>query len=317
MVISHPDTDHYRGLIRVLKDRDFSFGAIYHNGIIRYNKQKPAGKPFDLGRLKANTGGREILSETFSTLEQADRLIRGAQLAATFRNFWKAALDARDDGRLTKARRITARDRTLPRFRSDAPGILRVEVIGPAPTAESGRVQYETFPDPHHLPSLAPSSSHTRNGHSVVLKLTFGDHSFLLGGDLNKPAQEHLMAAYGNENPFRVDVAKACHHGSSDFTVDFLKKVLPHVNVFSSGDNKSFDHPMADALGAVGRHTRGSHPLTFLTELARAETRSGTHYGLINARSNGTTLVMAQMKEQHKKADVWDSYTVPWRGRFP
>ncbi|MCP4693472.1 MAG: hypothetical protein GY859_35870, partial [Desulfobacterales bacterium] len=204
MVISHPDADHYRGLIRVLRDRDFSFGAIYHNGIIRYNAQKPAGKPFDLGRLKANTGGREILSETFSTLEQADRLIRGGQLAATFRNFWKAALDARDDGRLTKARRITARDNTLPRFRSDAPGILRVEVIGPAPTAESGRVQYETFPDPHHLPSLAPSSSHTRNGHSVVLKLTFGDHSFLLGGDLNKPAQEHLMAAYGNENPFRV-----------------------------------------------------------------------------------------------------------------
>ncbi len=134
---------------------------------------------------------------------------------------------------------------------------------------------------------------------------------------MNIPAQQHLLNAYSESNPFLVDVAKACHHGSSDFTVDFLKKVRPRVNVFSSGDNKSFDHPMADALGAAGRHARGDHPLLFCTELARAHTRAGIHYGLINARSNGTTLVMAQMKEQHGRTDVWDSYVVPWHGRFP
>ena len=113
-----------------------------------------------------------------------------------------------------------------------------------------------------------------------------------------------------------MDVAKACHHGSSDFLVKFLKKVRPQVNVFSSGDNKSFDKPMADALGAAGRHTRGDHPLLFSTEMARAVSGSSTHYGLINARSNGSVLTMAQMKEQHSKADVWDSYTVPWKGKF-
>ena len=162
-----------------------------------------------------------------------------------------------------------------------------------------------------------PSSSHTRNGHSVVLKLKFGKHSVLLGGDLNIPAQQHLMNYYGDENPFRVDVAKACHHGSSDFHVDFLKRTKPHANVFSSGDNKSFDHPMADAVGAVAKHTRGSHPLLFSTELARAVSSKRTHYGLINLRSNGKVLVMAQMKEQHKKkADIWDSFTLPWPGKF-
>ena len=26
---------------------------------------------------------------------------------------------------------------------------------------------------------------------------------------------------------------------------------------------------------------------------------------------------MAQMKEQHRnKADIWDSFTIPWRGKF-
>jgi len=317
VVMSHPDTDHFRGLTRVLKDSDFSFGTIYHNGIIRYSSSKPAGKPFDLGRLKDNAGGRKILSETFSTLNQAEKLINGGQLMSTFSDFWDAAWKAHNEGRLTKAQRITSRDETLPGFRVQGPEKLLVEVLGPIPTSDSGKVEYVTFPDPHDHPSIEPSSSHTRNGHSVVLKLRFGSHSFLFGGDLNIPAEKHLLKEYGNENPFQVDVAKACHHGSSDFTINFLKKVCPHVNVFSSGDNKSFDHPMADALGATGRHTRGDYPLLFSTELARAETSTGTHYGLINARSNGTTLVMAQMKEQHKKADVWDSYTVPWNGRFP
>ena len=137
------------------------------------------------------------------------------------------------------------------------------------------------------------------------------------GGDLNIPAELHLMKYFGEENPFRVDVAKACHHGSSDFHVDFLKRIKPMANVVSSGDNKSFDHPMADATGSACRHTRGDHPLFFSTELARAETSSGKHYGLINLRSNGDVLVMAQMKEQHKnKKDVWDSYTLPWKGKF-
>jgi len=91
---------------------------------------------------------------------------------------------------------------------------------------------------------------------------------------------------------------------------------MPQVNVFSSGDNKSFDHPMADAVGAIARHARGSHPLLFSTELARAVSSKNTHYGLINMRSNGKVLTMAQMKEQHNKADVWDSFTVPWPGKF-
>jgi hypothetical protein len=196
------------------------------------------------------------------------------------------------------------------------------------PTKKTGAVEFVTFPDaenvvlrridPNDVDEIPePSSSHTRNGHSIVLKLHYGDHSFLFGGDLNIPAQLHLLSHFEGTNPFNCDVAKACHHGSSDFHVEFLKRVEPHANVVSSGDNKSFDHPVADAVGAVCRHTRGDHPLFFSTELARATSGENIHYGLINARSNGKILAMAQMKEQHtNKADVWDSFTVPWHGRF-
>lgn len=316
VVVSHPDADHFNGLTRVLKEPKFTFGTIYHNGIIRYYGNTDEGAEFDLGNIFENADGQMVLGETFSTLEQIKIKIATGSVMAQFRQFWEAALAAEAAGRLKDARRITIRDAVLPLFSEGGPGKLKATVLGPVPTSRSGRVNYVTFADPHDHPSTTPSLSHTRNGHSIVLRLEYGNHTFLFGGDLNIPAQKHLLAEHSDPAVFEVDVAKACHHGSSDFLVDFLKHVKPHVNVFSSGDNKSFDHPMADAVGAVGKHTRGDFPLLFSTELARAESRRAIHYGLINARSNGTVLTMAQMKEQHNKADVWDSYTVPWPGRF-
>ncbi len=323
IVVSHPDYDHYNGLTAILKDPRFKVGTIYHNGIIRYDDDNlPSGTEFDLGKLRHKTvdgKNRLTLTETFDTLKQAEVLVDGGHLAPAFRNFWQAALDAKQDGRLKNSERITIRTGGLPGYTKDDGDKLFVSVLGPVPTNMSGRLHYVAFPDAHDIAGAdpAPSSSHTRNGHSIVLKLKFGQHTILLGGDLNIPAQQHLMDHYGSDNPFRVDVAKACHHGSSDFHVEFLKKTLPQANVFSSGDNKSFDHPMADAVGSIARYTRGSHPLLFSTELARATSGSKTHYGLINLRSNGDVLVMAQMKEQHRnKADIWDSFTVPWPGKF-
>ena len=322
MVVSHPDYDHYNGLTAILKDKRFNIGRIYHNGIIRYDDGNiPSGRNFDLGKTQCRTVDGEsklILTETFDNLSQVETLIRKGHLAPAFRNFWQAAIDAKNEGRLNGAKRLTSRNSALPGYTSVASDKLHVSVLGPVPTKDKGAVEYVTFPDAEHIADddSAASSSHTRNGHSIVLKLQFGKHSVLLGGDLNIPAQQHLMKKYREGNPFRVDVAKACHHGSSDFHVEFLKLTMPHANVFSSGDNKSFDHPMADAVGSVAKHTRGSHPLLFSTELARAVSSSKKHYGLINLRSNGKVLSMAQMKEQHNKADIWDSFTVPWPGKF-
>ena len=324
LVVSHPDWDHFNGLTAILKDPQFTVGKIYHNGIIRYDDGNiPPNTSFNLGKTSVksiNGEDREVLTETFSTLDHAQTLITQGHLMSSFKKFWQAAIDAKAEGRFGTAKRLTMRDDHLSGYGSGGDNELLVEVLGPVCTKSSGAIEYVNFPSTERMNAntFSASSSHTRNGHSVVLKLTFGDHTVLLGGDLNIPAERHLIEFYEDqENPFKVDVAKACHHGSSDYDVDFLKLVRPRVNVFSSGDNKSFDHPMADALGAAARHTRGNHPLLFSTELARANSSSGTHYGLINLRSNGKVMAMAQMKEQHKgKADVWDSYTVPWHGKF-
>lgn len=287
LIVSHPDMDHFYGLTKALSDPDFSFGTIFHNGIIRYKDDVPAGMPFDLGELKSPQSGRKVLTETFSALIEAGELIDTGNLMSTFNSFRAAAWNASVDGRLDSAKRLTVRKKTVPGFSTNNPEKLRIEIPGPVPTTSSGKAEYETFPDSHDHPGVSPSSSHTRNGHSLVLKFIFGEHSFLFGGDLNIPAENHLIAHHGADTQkFRADVTKAYHHGSSDFTVDFLKLIKPKVNVISSGDNKSFDHPVADAPGAIGRHASGTLPLMFSTEIARATSKSGRHYGLINARSN-------------------------------
>jgi hypothetical protein len=69
---------------------------------------------------------------------------------------------------------------------------------------------------------------------------------------------------------FQVDVAKACHHGAADISTRFLAATNPLATVISSGDDESYAHPRADALGATGRHGRGNRPLIFSTELGRS-----------------------------------------------
>ena len=112
--------------------------------------------------------------------------------------------------------------------------------------------------------------------------------ALLLGGDLNIPAENHLLKHYtGLPQPPRsgaeeeetvvaarpsleCDVAKACHHGAADFTDVFLRAINPIATVISSGDHESHSHPRPDALGAFGKFGRGSRPLIFSTELARS-----------------------------------------------
>ena len=84
------------------------------------------------------------------------------------------------------------------------------------------------------------------------------------------------------------------------------------ATVISSGDNESFSHPRADAIGCAGRYSRGVKPLIFSTELARSTnvTTQKVLYGMINSRCDGQKIFFAQMKEKHSGADLWDSYEV-------
>ena len=298
--VSHFDADHFAGFADLLRDEDFSFGTIYHNGIARFSasaSSRPAGHNTDLGRMSDG-----VLRTSFDDLDDARDLLAEGGLQSTFRKFLEAVDAAHGQGRVEALRRLTVRNGHVPGF--SAGKDLTIEVLGPVPRRATGHIDWPWF----------DSSSKTRNGHSLVLKLNYSEDggegkSVLLGGDLNADAEDHLLAHYADANPFQVDVAKSCHHGSADFTVDFMRRVNPFATVISSGDNESYSHPRADALGCAGRYSRGSRPKVFSTELARSVSSGGDIlYGMINCRTDGKRIVMAQMKEKRTGADIWDSY---------
>lgn len=300
VVISHFDYDHFNGVTDLLKDKRISIGKIYHNGIARFDgskKKRPNKYNSDLGKTRDGAGGDKVLETSFSTLSSLLSLCDSGGFMKSFKRFADACESAHGDDRLGSLKRLTTRDDYLPGF--GANDNTTIEILGPVPESGSG-IRYKWFND----------SSHTRNGHSIVMKMTYSGRTFLLGGDLNSESEEHLLAAKGKEC-FKVDMAKACHHGSSDFTIDYMKAVNPFATVFSSGDNESHAHPRADAIGCAGRYSRGVRPLVFSTELARSVKSSGEIlYGMINVRCYDGEIVMAQMKEKASSGDIWDSYSL-------
>lgn len=293
--ISHFDTDHYKGVIKILEDKRFTFGTIHHAGILKF---AATGNPYNTGLGDTVTSnGVNYLTKVF------DNLLTAAEPANFNRDvtsFMEALLTANQQGRITKVKRLTAGDKAVNEIIEG--NNFTIDVLGPFTEKVNNKNAFVYWTD----------DGITINGHSLVLKITFGTRTFLFGGDLNTKSETYLMQKYGVLNPFETDVAKSCHHGSSDFTEKFMQLINPYATVISSGDNESFSHPRADAIGCAGRYSRGPRPLVYSTELARSvDLRSRTIlFGMINCRCNGSKIFISQMKEVKNYADLWDSYQV-------
>jgi competence protein ComEC len=84
------------------------------------------------------------------------------------------------------------------------------------------------------------------NNNSVVPRMTYGQMSVLLTGDIEAPV-EHQLVAEGVT--LAGTVLKAVHHGScSSTTEEFLAAVDPEVVVISVGIDNDFGHPCAGVL---------------------------------------------------------------------
>ncbi len=84
------------------------------------------------------------------------------------------------------------------------------------------------------------------NDSSVVMRLDFGENSFLFTGDI--PVETERILAHSGMN-LDVDVLKMAHHGSRNSTGDvFLEKTSPEDVVISVGENNSYKHPHKEVL---------------------------------------------------------------------
>jgi len=84
--------------------------------------------------------------------------------------------------------------------------------------------------------------SHRRNNASCVLKITAGNHSLLLTGDIEKAAEHRLLQADATE--LQADILVAPHHGSNtSSTMPFIRAVAPDYVLFPVGYRNRFRFP--------------------------------------------------------------------------
>lgn len=82
------------------------------------------------------------------------------------------------------------------------------------------------------------------NNVSAVVRITYGDTSFLFTGDAEAIVENQILKS---GQKVKCDVLKVGHHGSSSSsTEDFIKAVNPKIAVISCGKNNSYGHPHAE-----------------------------------------------------------------------
>lgn len=95
---------------------------------------------------------------------------------------------------------------------------------------------------------ISPASEeyNSLNDFSAVLKLTYGDTSFLFTGDAEAYSEQEML-----ESGFDLsaDVLKVGHHGSdTSSSENFLDAVSPKYAVISCGLNNDYSHPSENTL---------------------------------------------------------------------
>lgn len=104
------------------------------------------------------------------------------------------------------------------------------------------------------LTVLGPVQSYAEtNDTSIVVRLDYGDTSFLFTGDMEVAAENDMLDYWsGNSDIFHVDVLKVGHHGSDTSTgYRFLYEVDPTYGVIPVGKDNSYGHPHAEPLSRL------------------------------------------------------------------
>ena len=279
MVVTHGDADHFAGLTEIhdsetqaeLREDKRLFihpKRVFHNGLVK--RGGPAG-------LTSFGDTVKVGDTTVVTALESDLLAVPASVMNKFFKAWRRALTAWSKAGPIEFRRLAKGDTSAFAFLADEQ--IDVEVLGPIEVQAAGKPGLPFLSEPSDGVPMAhldfkpgsPSASHTVNGHSIVLRLRFGNIRMLFAGDLNNAAEELLTKEHvAKKIDLSAEVFKVPHHGSHEFTPGFLKAVSPLVSVVSSGDESARHehiHPRATLMNALGRYARDDSGLVFVTEM--------------------------------------------------
>lgn len=134
---------------------------------------------------------------------------------------------------------------------------------------------------------LAVNTGSDTNNTSIVLRVTYGDTSFLFTGDGEREVEQAILDS-GEE--IRSTVLKVGHHGSETSTgYLWLREVMPQYAVISVGKDNSYGHPADEVLSRL----RDADVTTFRTDLQ----------GDISCVSDGKTVTFTVSR--NRNADVF------------
>lgn len=99
------------------------------------------------------------------------------------------------------------------------------------------------------------------NNSSIVLKIVYGNTSFLFTGDIEREAEYEILEAGYDLASIALKVA---HHGSdTSTTYPFLREVMPTYAIISVGNGNSYGHPAESTLSKL----RDADVIVYRTDL--------------------------------------------------
>lgn len=90
------------------------------------------------------------------------------------------------------------------------------------------------------------------NNYSPIIKIEFGNNSFLFTGDAEKLVEKQVLE---KGYDLKADVLKLGHHGSTSSTSEkFLKSVNPSICVIEVGKDNDYGHPHKETLELIKKN---------------------------------------------------------------
>ncbi len=102
---------------------------------------------------------------------------------------------------------------------------------------------------------LGPVKSYAEtNDTSIVLRVTYGETSFLFTGDMETVAENDMLDYWEGKVDWKTDVLKVGHHCSNSSTsYRFLNEVNPTYGVISLGKDNSYGHPHKEPMSRLNQ----------------------------------------------------------------
>ena len=86
------------------------------------------------------------------------------------------------------------------------------------------------------------------NDYSIVLRMDFGESSFIFTGDASKSVESEILKSF-SKHALDCDFLKAGHHGSETSSgKNFISTITPEIVAIPCGKNNKYGHPDQEVL---------------------------------------------------------------------